>query len=551
MNKKLIVSLAIMAIAGAAAIGGTMAYFSDTETSKGNTFTAGSLDLTVDSQCTYNGVTSTQCGNWVLKNLDPTADKFFNFTDVKPGDQGENTISLHVDNNDAYGCFYVSPLANNDNSCTSPECIAENPVGTDCSNPAGKCGTDPGAGELAQNIQFFAWADNGAGSNAGNNVWDSDELPVFTNISGPASDVLSGKTYPLGTLPGGSTKYIGLQWCAGAMTVDTSTRTITCDGSAMGNNAQTDSMAADIAFSVTQTRNNPNFVCPPSPFTGAPTQGPIVGAKLSAYVAPTTCNVNVPNNSDITTINQGILAAQPGQTVCVAAGTYNEDVVINKSITLAGAGAATTIINGQTTGQGAAVTIAANNVTVEGFAINGAGIAALWLNTGVSGANVQDDHMTSASGETALTTQGQQSNDLFTNNQFTGNGASQVAYVNGEASLGAGQASSNVDFTQNTFDGIIVAGGEALGNESTNSNTNLNAFKSTLTSTYAITEAWKADAIFSQNNFDGVGGVKVKNSASSGTVDAQNNWWGAAVPSGNTAGSVDDSSKAGSAFTEN
>jgi len=280
-----------------------------------------------------------------------------------------------------------------------------------------------------------------------------------------------------------------------------------------------------------------------------------IGANLATYVAPTSCNVNVSNGgAEPNTIVEGIADADPGNTVCVAAGTYGEDVVINKSITLAGANPATTIINGQVTGQGSAVTIAANNVTLEGFTVNGAGIAALWLNTAVSGANVHDNHLSSAIGGnpvTALTTQGLQSNDNFTNNEFTGNGAGQLAYVNGEASLGAAQASDNVDFIHNTFDGTIAAGGEALGNESTNSNTNQNVFKSTLTSAYAIAEAWKADAKFDMNNFDGAGGIKIRNSDGSGTVNAKNNWWGAAVPVGHIAGLVDDSLKAAVAFPEN
>ncbi|MDD5433725.1 MAG: TasA family protein [Candidatus Pacebacteria bacterium] len=51
MNKKIIISLAIIGIVGAIAVGGTVAYFTDTETSTGNTFTAGTLDLKVDSEC--------------------------------------------------------------------------------------------------------------------------------------------------------------------------------------------------------------------------------------------------------------------------------------------------------------------------------------------------------------------------------------------------------------------------------------------------------------------------------------------------------------------
>ena len=46
--KKIIVSLSIMAMVAGVVIGATSAYFSDTETSIGNTFTAGTIDIKVD-----------------------------------------------------------------------------------------------------------------------------------------------------------------------------------------------------------------------------------------------------------------------------------------------------------------------------------------------------------------------------------------------------------------------------------------------------------------------------------------------------------------------
>jgi len=237
----------MIAAIAAVVVGATTAYFSDVETSTGNTFTAGTIDLTVDSNCTYNGVQSGECGVWSLKDLDATADKFFNFTDVKPGDYGENTVSLHVENNEAYACFNVSPLVNNDNGCTEPEGLVDTTCGA-------------GEGELAQNVQFFAWDDLN-----GNNIWETEESPLFSNIKGPASDVLSGRTYPLGILPASQTKYIGIYWCAGNMTVDTQTHALSCNGSAMGNDVQSDSMSANISFDVAQVRNNLNFVCPGLP----------------------------------------------------------------------------------------------------------------------------------------------------------------------------------------------------------------------------------------------------------------------------------------------
>lgn len=56
MNKaRLMMSLGMLVFVGAVVVGGTGAFFSDTETSTGNVFTAGAIDLTVDSEAHYNG----------------------------------------------------------------------------------------------------------------------------------------------------------------------------------------------------------------------------------------------------------------------------------------------------------------------------------------------------------------------------------------------------------------------------------------------------------------------------------------------------------------
>jgi len=49
MNKKILISLSVIGLVAAIVVGGTIAYFSDTETSTGNTFTAGAIDLKVDN----------------------------------------------------------------------------------------------------------------------------------------------------------------------------------------------------------------------------------------------------------------------------------------------------------------------------------------------------------------------------------------------------------------------------------------------------------------------------------------------------------------------
>jgi parallel beta-helix repeat protein len=71
-----------------------------------------------------------------------------------------------------------------------------------------------------------------------------------------------------------------------------------------------------------------------------------------------------------TSIEQGIEAANPGDTVFVYAGTYNETVTIDKTITLQGEDKDTTIIDAQ--GLGTVITISASWVNVTGFTIKNA-----------------------------------------------------------------------------------------------------------------------------------------------------------------------------------
>ena len=52
--KKIIMSLAMIAAVGAIVVGATGAFFSDTETSTNNTFTAGTIDISVDGQNPWN-----------------------------------------------------------------------------------------------------------------------------------------------------------------------------------------------------------------------------------------------------------------------------------------------------------------------------------------------------------------------------------------------------------------------------------------------------------------------------------------------------------------
>lgn len=271
-------------VVGALVLGATGAFFSDNETSVGNTFTTGAIDLKVDSDCSYNGETqSGQCGNWTLKDLEPTSDKFFNFNDIKPGDEGENTISLHVFNNDAWLCAEVSNLTDYENSQTEPEASVDFTVGSN-------------QGELSQTMEWIVWRDDGAGGGVvGDNVQNGTEQTLASG--NPTNGVLPlyDSTTATGPLLAGTTGYLGVAWSL---------------PSASGNETQTDSMIGNISFHVEQARNNTNFTCasvaPSEDGEGSEDNGSALGPALGPM------SVNLLSADNFVLLSQtGITDANP------------------------------------------------------------------------------------------------------------------------------------------------------------------------------------------------------------------------------------------------
>lgn len=294
VNTKILLSGAAIFAAVVLIIGATLAFFSDTETSTGNTFTAGAIDLKVDSQChryefvgdvqgaNSEGYIEVDCdgegdqyGDWTEADLG--VHKFFNFTDLKPGDRGEDTISLHVYTNDAWGKLVVTPTSDLDVDCTEPEKESSDP---EC-NPSGVLGD----GELQEALNFHVWLDQGStpgfqngdpgpdpvpnDPTEGDNIQQEGE-PTLINpgpINGPSetwnlweglapvyalagcSDVDGNTDYGLchgiaqdGRMVGSTTYYFGVAWEL---------------PSGVGNEAQGDNFSSDMSIQVVQHRNNP------------------------------------------------------------------------------------------------------------------------------------------------------------------------------------------------------------------------------------------------------------------------------------------------------
>ena len=248
IGKRIIVLLGMMAFAG------TAAAFVPGDTVATGSFTSTKLDLKIDSRAWYNGV-SVPSATWALKDLTPGTDKFFNFTDVKPGDFGCNVISIHAKKSDAWACIDFKNLKNDENGINEPESIVD-PNGNE-------------SGELAAGTEFFGWIDNGDGK-----FQPRSEKAIFGTSVQDALHVLNNKTYVIGDSKGGgsckkdSAKYVGMCWCAGNLTVNPSTGKMTCDGSVLGNAAQTDSFSVDVLIRAAGTKDDPKFVCGDKPPKG-------------------------------------------------------------------------------------------------------------------------------------------------------------------------------------------------------------------------------------------------------------------------------------------
>ncbi len=315
--KKILLSLSVVAAVAAVVLGATTAFYNDEETSTGNVLAAGAIDLGVDNESYYNGVLNPgtswtldydldtepnpdypRClGNNPVPNdctpLIPFPRLFFNFTDLKPGDWGEDTISLHVKDNDSWLCADVTVTSDDDVSSTEPELDVPDAL---------EVGTDIWDGELASHLRWYWWGDDG------DNVFEDDERPLpgsggtfnspeeettYNMTLADSSFNVWGAVGPINACDGENdfdgdvkicsddTRYIGKAWCFGdsnflpypSQVEDPDTtefvddnssptvRPVQCDGSQENNITQTDSMTMDITFRAEQSRHNSPFSC--------------------------------------------------------------------------------------------------------------------------------------------------------------------------------------------------------------------------------------------------------------------------------------------------
>lgn len=185
-----------------------------------------------------------ECRLWKEKDLGE-GDFFFHFTDIKPGDHGRNVISLHVYDNDAWACLIPHDLTDSENDLIDTEA------------DAGDESEGPDGGELSSYISFFSWNDV---DNDGQ--YDPDtEGALGGGLFGDQGSLASLDAQSGTFLTATSTRYVGFAWCAGDITADDDTGEITCDGTSVGNDAQTDSLTASLVAYAEQVRHNGDFGC--------------------------------------------------------------------------------------------------------------------------------------------------------------------------------------------------------------------------------------------------------------------------------------------------
>ena len=250
---RILASVGMIIFAGAVTAGATGAFFSDSETSNANSFTAGSVDLSIGSRFSS---TSNGNGQFALET-DNAGRTLYTFTDLKPGDSGQGAFDLMGSSNEAFLCakqtFTLMP--ENDRIETEVE--------------AGDLSDGDQNGELQSYLQFAIYSDeneNGVfdsgeplnvnGDLGDGNGFTSAEIAAAGWIS--AADPTAPNTWLIDSsiLPGESYS-AGFMYCFGDF--DSTGACIMPAGDQ--NDAQTDGLVGSIEFQAVQSRNNSSFTC--------------------------------------------------------------------------------------------------------------------------------------------------------------------------------------------------------------------------------------------------------------------------------------------------
>lgn len=460
--KRLVTSFGMLAFVGAVVVGGTGAFFSDTEVSQNNVFTAGEVKINL-AEVTHEYLAGDGEYDDDVNGFEyDTGYGNFSFADLKPLDWGRLTTTITNVDNEAYVCGYISD----------------------------------------------------ADVTGGENLYD------FTQFYAGDEQLVPGSWVSLGTAPAtGGTLPVEVDYCFGAPELDGDGNMIGCDydPSVDYNLAQDESFSADLLFYAIQTRNNGDFSCDQLTLVGGepvytPVELPAVGASLGAYASPLgSCDVTVGATGEYNSIQAAIDTEGANTVICVD-DDYNENdfdngpIRINQNnITLAA------LTQGVAIGE--PVVIDNDGATVTGFTGTAGPVlgsnAAFYVNNGVDNYTITfnsvDDGTNGVETSIAGTSNGLVANNVFSN-------LTRGIYYN---------LSTDVDTELNTFENntVGIANSSPQGNE-----IRLNNFvgNSEAIGYDESLATGSEDLSINQNNFND-GEV---NNYSTGTVDATNNWWG-------------------------
>jgi len=207
MDKKILASTLIIAVASMLIGAGTVAYFSDTETSKGNKFT---VDCGPDLELA-------PCGSQPYLPFD--------VGDIKPGDSGVADVNLHNAGADGWLSMKIINCVNAENGLIEPEAEAGD--------------TTPDVGELGSKLYLEIWFDD---NNDGERQvpWPGGgEQPIakgyVDDLCGVKIPIDGDPTYDI--MESGMTWTIGIKWSL---------------ASDVGNIIQSDSLTFDIEFTLSE-----------------------------------------------------------------------------------------------------------------------------------------------------------------------------------------------------------------------------------------------------------------------------------------------------------
>jgi len=166
-KKRATIAVLVLAMVAVMSSGMIYAYFNDTETSGGNTFTAGTLDLKVN---TVDNPTST-----------------FTVSGVYPGASGSVSVTL-TNSGSITGTLTAAIVSVTNAAGTTPE-------------PEAALGTADN-GELGAAMTVIMWVDTD-----GDNAQDAGEATLYSGLLGSASGALT-----VGTLTSGASTHIGIAY---------------------------------------------------------------------------------------------------------------------------------------------------------------------------------------------------------------------------------------------------------------------------------------------------------------------------------------------------